>query len=495
MQACAALSRLVSSFSSHVVEHESPPKWRSRSHDAFSLPLKDEVRASFSDKLRTISLEPESLQALGLTIQLLRKVIAAHLPLGVAEKKKVHQLLGSLDTYVTKHEETRSTSQVIDAKVIWPRGLPREREIRTMYPSDETGAPARKMGVDLDWIVSQTKYVQKNEPRQKKEELLKKALAEFATEKEIEVLVSHLSEKSLDTFLEVCRKPARQHLYLLLAQSFMRLGDDNDTYRKVAKKIVIDHLSFTLDMPLEKCVFEDGSDILACVHILKTMIKYKKILPSDVNVYIGKLDAIQAKFKDTHVHLGKRIYFDERTMPFYRASRWQLPINSRYRYGVSQLVEKIQLQELQIVSEESIKQGLDSQQIIRRNTVSLSSVGARPEYTSYLSQTIDGLMRSQQRPPASPHSAIQSKFTASMMSRSSLYPDHFFCCITLTVMIDPVNAADNHTYERSAITDWIEQAKKAGTILLSPWTGLPLASDELVPNIELKQEIDQALKR
>jgi hypothetical protein len=36
--------------------------------------------------------------------------------------------------------------------------------------------------------------------------------------------------------------------------------------------------------------------------------------------------------------------------------------------------------------------------------------------------------------------------------------DEIICPITLKIMTDPVIAADGHTYERSAISEWIERA-------------------------------------
>jgi hypothetical protein len=44
-----------------------------------------------------------------------------------------------------------------------------------------------------------------------------------------------------------------------------------------------------------------------------------------------------------------------------------------------------------------------------------------------------------------------------------------------------VLAADGHTYEESAIRDWLRKSR------LSPMTGLPLTSLNLVPNVNLMQ--------
>ena len=50
------------------------------------------------------------------------------------------------------------------------------------------------------------------------------------------------------------------------------------------------------------------------------------------------------------------------------------------------------------------------------------------------------------------------------------------CPISHEPMHDPVVTADGHTYEREAITVWLQ------TSTLSPLTGLPLRHRELVPN-------------
>jgi hypothetical protein len=40
--------------------------------------------------------------------------------------------------------------------------------------------------------------------------------------------------------------------------------------------------------------------------------------------------------------------------------------------------------------------------------------------------------------------------------------DEIVCPITFKIMEDPVTAADGHTYERSAIQEWIERATQGG---------------------------------
>ena len=59
------------------------------------------------------------------------------------------------------------------------------------------------------------------------------------------------------------------------------------------------------------------------------------------------------------------------------------------------------------------------------------------------------------------------------------------CPITLETFQDPVIAADGHTYERHAITQWFRTSDP----LTSPLTGLPLTSHELIPNHHLRQAL------
>ena len=60
-------------------------------------------------------------------------------------------------------------------------------------------------------------------------------------------------------------------------------------------------------------------------------------------------------------------------------------------------------------------------------------------------------------------------------------PFEFVCPITYEIFRDPVVAADGHTYEREAIEQWIRRRAR------SPVTNLPLASRDLVPNINMKK--------
>ncbi|KAL3807396.1 hypothetical protein ACHAXA_006664 [Cyclostephanos tholiformis] len=64
-----------------------------------------------------------------------------------------------------------------------------------------------------------------------------------------------------------------------------------------------------------------------------------------------------------------------------------------------------------------------------------------------------------------------------------------YCPITGQQMIEPVVAADGHTYERYAIARWLETSSR------SPLTGEILAHDKLVPNYLLLSSLDNVEKR
>eukprot|EP00035_Acanthoeca_spectabilis_P024925 m.456063 g.456063 ORF g.456063 m.456063 type:complete len:374 (+) comp20982_c0_seq1:518-1639(+) len=63
-------------------------------------------------------------------------------------------------------------------------------------------------------------------------------------------------------------------------------------------------------------------------------------------------------------------------------------------------------------------------------------------------------------------------------------PDHHMCPITHEVMTDPVVAADGLSYERSAITEWLEKSTR------SPMHNTELKSVDLFPNVILRQMVE-----
>lgn len=63
-------------------------------------------------------------------------------------------------------------------------------------------------------------------------------------------------------------------------------------------------------------------------------------------------------------------------------------------------------------------------------------------------------------------------------------PDAFLCPITFEMMNDPVICADGHSYEREAITEWLQQSRS------SPKTNLELPNRRLIPNVALRAAIE-----
>ena len=66
-------------------------------------------------------------------------------------------------------------------------------------------------------------------------------------------------------------------------------------------------------------------------------------------------------------------------------------------------------------------------------------------------------------------------------------PDEYCCPISKEIMQDPVIASDGNTYERSAITTWLERSST------SPLTRQPL-EQALFPNHNLKKLVAQWTK-
>ena len=69
-------------------------------------------------------------------------------------------------------------------------------------------------------------------------------------------------------------------------------------------------------------------------------------------------------------------------------------------------------------------------------------------------------------------------------------PDEFLCPITREIMLDPVSAADGHTYERTAIEEWLRAGNGR-----SPATNEALGSRVLTPNHTLKRLIARVRDR
>ena len=68
---------------------------------------------------------------------------------------------------------------------------------------------------------------------------------------------------------------------------------------------------------------------------------------------------------------------------------------------------------------------------------------------------------------------------------SDEHPSHFKCPIKMSTMKEPVVAADGYTYEKSAIEEWFAHK------LTSPLNGESLTSSSLIPNYNLRSQIQE----
>ena len=100
-------------------------------------------------------------------------------------------------------------------------------------------------------------------------------------------------------------------------------------------------------------------------------------------------------------------------------------------------------------------------------------------------QTLDQMVRTEQ---AELQGALQAESNVQNVSgQQRTVPDDFMCCITKSVMRDPVIACDGHSYERAAITTWLQRK------MVSPKTNLPMETNHLIPNHTLKAAINACL--
>jgi U-box domain len=63
--------------------------------------------------------------------------------------------------------------------------------------------------------------------------------------------------------------------------------------------------------------------------------------------------------------------------------------------------------------------------------------------------------------------------------------DSLICPISFDIMDDPVVCADGHSYDRVNIERWLAASNR------SPKTNLPLAHNNLIPNLALKKAVDE----
>ena len=77
---------------------------------------------------------------------------------------------------------------------------------------------------------------------------------------------------------------------------------------------------------------------------------------------------------------------------------------------------------------------------------------------------------------------LEAMALAEALARDAM-PDEYVCPITQELMVDPVTCADGHSYERTAILQWLEKHDT------SPKTGLELTTKQVFPAIALRNLI------
>lgn len=68
-------------------------------------------------------------------------------------------------------------------------------------------------------------------------------------------------------------------------------------------------------------------------------------------------------------------------------------------------------------------------------------------------------------------------------NNSSIVPPAFLCPISMVTMTQPVVTPSGASFQRSAILDWIRQHHT------DPMSGLPLRSDQVFPNLAMRDMI------
>lgn len=83
---------------------------------------------------------------------------------------------------------------------------------------------------------------------------------------------------------------------------------------------------------------------------------------------------------------------------------------------------------------------------------------------------------------------IRPAYDIQELAGTSHLPRSIYCPITYMPMMDPVVAADGHSYERNAIKTWFEKAKT------SPVTRESLPNTSLLPNHALRGTISELVQ-
>lgn len=119
---------------------------------------------------------------------------------------------------------------------------------------------------------------------------------------------------------------------------------------------------------------------------------------------------------------------------------------------------------------------------VGRRVTSGNQLQAQPEWR--LAELVGACLS--RSPRKRPTAALCSSMLATLMKQELSYVrDDCLCPISFAPMVDPVMAADDHSYERAAIQDWFERGNRT-----SPMTGAALRSSELRPNVAMRKLIE-----
>ena len=82
----------------------------------------------------------------------------------------------------------------------------------------------------------------------------------------------------------------------------------------------------------------------------------------------------------------------------------------------------------------------------------------------------------------------RASYSMEDLGNTTRLPRSVFCPITQMPMLDPLLAADGHSYERAALVKWLAKKKT------SPVTGAPLQHMVLTPNHALRNTITELVR-
>ena len=132
--------------------------------------------------------------------------------------------------------------------------------------------------------------------------------------------------------------------------------------------------------------------------------------------------------------------------------------------------------------------------ILTRDSRSAMDIAASKRHRSVVTVLASAANRSQHKsptpqnlPPSQTRSIAPNKPVTTPLApvrKNAALEDMLYCPITGQIMEDPVVVGDGHTYERAAIVEWIQNY---GT---SPWTKKPISVQILVPNLNLKHQVE-----